>query len=342
MPTARRRPSANEQMLGLLTGYWVSQLIFVAARLGIADALGRGAMAPAAIAKKVGAHPPYVRRLLRALASVDIFAETPDGKFRMTPLAETLKRNEPGSLRPFALMVVDNYNWAAWGALEHGIRTGELPFDHVHKMPAFAYLQQHPEKEREFSASMASISGPENAAVAQAYPFSKFSTMVDVGGAHGHLVSEILTQHRNLRGVLYDQPAVVSAATHSGFITNPVIRGRCATVGGDFFREVPAGADLYVLKYIIHDWDDEKAIRILRNCREGMKRDGRVLVVEHVIPPGNGADWGKLLDINMMVVPGGQERTKLEFQKVMAKAGLTLKRVLPTTSPLSIVEATRT
>jgi len=188
-------------------------------------------------------------------------------------------------------------------------------------------------------ASMASISSTENAAVARAYPFGRFRRLVDVGGAHGHLLATILARHKKLRGVLYDQPQVVAGAAASGFVTAPAVRDRCEVVGGSFFESVPEGADAYVMKYIIHDWDDEKAMRILRHCRDAMASGGRVLIVDHVIPPGNGADWGKLLDINMLVIPGGMERTREEFRDLLDRAGLKLARIVPTRCPLSVVEA---
>ena len=338
MAKTTRRPPANETMLGLISGYWVSQLVNVAAKLNIADELAKGPKTVAAIAQRVGVNAEYLYRVLRALASVGVFAETADGKFRLTPTAQTLRSDRPGSLRDFALMMVDDYNWQSWGALERSVATGTTAFDHVHGMPIFAYLSQHPDKERVFAASMASISGTENAAVAAAYPYGKLTRLVDVGGAHGHLLATILRRHRKLNGVLYDQPQVVASAPQSGFITDTLLR-RCEIVGGSFFDSVPAGADAYIMKYIIHDWNDELCGRILTNCRAAMAPDGRVLVVDHVIPKDNAANWGKLLDVNMMVLPGGKERTRAQFETLFENAGLRLKRIFPTKSPLSILEA---
>jgi hypothetical protein len=256
----------------------------------------------------------------------------------LTPGGATLRSGVPGSLHSFAVMMVDGYLWNAWRELLHGVRTGELPFEHVHGMLPFEYLRQHPEEDRMFSESMASISGPENDAVARAYDFSRFGTLVDVGGAHGHLLATILGRHRRLTGILYDQPQVVAGAAQSGFILAPRVRGRCAVEGGDFFKEVPRDADAYIMKYIIHDWNDEQATTILSNCRDAMVPGGRVLVVEHVIAPGNAPDWGKMLDINMLVVTGGRERTKEEFRDLFTRAGLKLKKVHPTKSALCILE----
>jgi hypothetical protein len=291
------------------------------------------------LAKRVGAHAPSLHRVLRALASVGIFAESADGRFRLTPLAATLRSSVPGSLHNFARMMVDDYNWSGWGKLLHGVRTGELPFDLVHGVPIFEYLRTHPEQDRVFSASMASISGPENDAVARAYDFGRLETLVDVGGAHGHLLATIVRRHRRLRGVLYDQPQVVANAPQSGFITGRDVAARISVAGGSFFDAVPTGADAYMMKYIIHDWNDDQCEIILRNCRAAMAPESRVLVVEHVITAGNKPDWAKLLDINMLVATGGQERTREQFKTLFARAGLRLKRVHATAAALSILEA---
>ena len=185
---------------------------------------------------------------------------------------------------------------------------------------------------------MASISVAENDAVARAYRFGRFGRLVDVGGAHGHLLATILRRHRKLRGVLYDQPQVVAGAAASGFLAG--LDDRVAVAGGDFFASVPAGADAYMMKYILHDWDDERCAALLTLCRHAMAPGGRVLVVENVIEPGNRPSWGKLLDINMMALLTGKERTKAEFRDLFARAGLQLRRVFPTASPISILEAT--
>jgi len=337
MPKARRRPKPQQAMLDLITGYWLSQMIFVAAKLGIADVLAKGPKTAAAVAQEVGAHAPFVYRVLRALAGVGVFAETASGRFRLTPTAATLRTGVPGSLSDFALMMLDDYNWKAWGELLHGVETGEVAFQHVYGQPFFDFLVANPEKERTFAASMASISGAENEAIARAYHFGRFAQLVDVGGAHGHLVATILRRHRKVRGVLYDQPQVVDGAAARGFFKG--LGNRIETAGGDFFASVPAEADGYIMKYILHDWDDDRCVRILSLCREAMAPGGRVLVVENVIEPGNRPSWGKLLDVNMLALLSGKERTKAEFRNLLARAGLRLRRIVPTASPISIVEA---
>jgi len=350
----RRRPSSKPKrrakrkarppppaVLSLIYGYWIAQLVFVAAQLDLADVLAKGPLTPEALAKRVGADPEALYRVLRALASVGVFREDAKGRFRMTPLAQTLRSDHPQSLRDFARMMVDDYNWNAWGALLHGVRDGGSAFERVHGMPFFDYLQRNPEKERVFAASMASISGTENPAIARAYPFDQLTRLVDVGGAHGHLLATILRRHRTLCGVLYDQPQVVAGAAQRGFIGAPGVRERIEVVGGDFFASVPAGADGYLMKYILHDWDDERCLQILRHCRGAMAPGGRVLVADHVIPRGNAPDRGKLMDLNMFTLLRGKERTRVEFRDLFAAAGLRLRRVVPTASTLSVLEAVR-
>ena len=340
MPGSRTQ-LPQEKMLELLTGYWTSQMLFAVATLGVPDALGSTALAPEAIAAKVGADPAYLQRVLRALASVGVFSEDARGRFKLTRLGQTLRSGRPGSVRDFALMIVSDYNYASWGLLTDALRQGKTAFDLKFGQPIFAYLREHPEDDRQFSASMASISGTENDAVARAYPFGKHTKLVDVGGAHGHLLAAILRRHKKLHGLLYDQPQVVASAASSGFVSAPGVRERCEIAGGSFFDGVPAGADAYLMKYIIHDWDDAKCARILGHCRDAMAPGGRVLVADRVIRPGNGADWSKLLDINMLVGPGGLERTRAEFAALFANAGLKLLKVHATRSPLSILEAAR-
>lgn len=325
-------------MIERIAAYWQSQLIYLAAKLGIADALANGPLTVDEIAIRVDAHAPSLKRALRALASLGIFKSDAHGRYHLTRLAQTLRTDHPESLRDFALMLVDDYNWSAWGALEHAVRTGGNAFEHVHGAPAFEWMRLHPEKEKAFSASMASLSVLENAAVSRAYPFGKLRTVVDVGGAHGHLLVSILRSYVRVRGVLFDQPAVIDAALKAGHVSAPDLSSRCEAVAGDFFESVPAGADAYVLKYILHDWDDERAIRILENCRRAMPPEGRVLVVDHAVTPGNRFDWGKLVDINMLVMMGSRERTRQEFAELFARAGLHLRRVIRTGCPLNILE----
>ena len=325
-------------MLDLIVGYWVSELVHVVAKLGLADVLKGGPKSPTDLARAVGADPATLHRVLRALASVGVFVERKDGRFALTPLGATLRSDRPDSLRAFAIMMVDDYWFQAWSDLLQSVKTGQTAFDRVHGMKVFDYFGKHPDKARAFGEAMTSISGTENPVVAAGYDFSKVRTLVDVGGSQGHLLAAILKANRKLKGVLFDRPQVIDQARSAPYVNDKQIAGRIELAAGDFFQSVPAGADAYIMKYIIHDWDDDLCLKILGNCRRAMAPNGRVLVVDAVIPPGNDPHWGKLLDINMLVGPGGRERTRSEFEQLFARAGLKVRKIIPTASPLSIVE----
>jgi len=232
------------------------------------------------------------------------------------------------------------WSWDAWQELFSGIETGELPFLKAHGVPVFEYLEKHPEDLKVFGESMTSLSTAENPKIAAAYKFSRIRTLVDVGGGHGSLLATILKANPKLKGVLFDQPSVIARAEKDQHVTAKGIAERCTLVSGSFFEGVPEGGDAYIMKYILHDWNGEECVKILANCRAAMNTKGRVLVVDNVIPPGNDPHWGKLLDIQMLII-GGRERTKKEFAGLLAKAGLKMTRVVPTKCPLSIVEGVR-
>jgi hypothetical protein len=333
---APERPAVT--MLDLIVSYWVSCGVHVAAKLGLADQLSSGPRTVEELARAAGSHAPSLYRLLRMLASSGVFRERADGRFENTPLSETLRSDVVDSMRGFAVMMVDGYNLVAWSDLLVSVRTGTPAFRRVHGQEIFGYLAAHPEKAREFGESMTSLSRTENPAIVGAYDFSGTRTLVDVGGGHGSLVTEILRKTPGLRGVVYDRPEVIEAAKREVHLREPGVAERCELVAGDFFESVPEG-DAHLLKYIVHDWDDERCVRILSNCCRASRGKGRVLVVDTVVPPGNDPHWSKLLDVNMLVVTGGRERSRDEFAQLLARAGLRLQRIVPTACPLSIVEA---
>src|SRR5262245_8568941 len=328
-----------EQMLQLATGYWVSQLLLVIGELGVPDLLARGPQTSEQLAQKTGTNAPYLRRVLRALAGLGVLRVDKQGRFTLTRLGTTLRSDVPDSQRDFVRMIVDEYNWRSWGHRLEAVRSGRTPFEEVHGKPFFPYLQERPEKERTFAASMAAISRTENAAVARAYDFGKLRRLVDVGGSQGHLLGAILARHPRLQGILFDQPPVVAGAQAAGHLSAAKVAPRCTIAEGSFFDGVPEGADGYLLKYIIHDWDDDRSLSILRNIRRAMASDGRVLLVEHVVVDDNKPELGKLLDVNMLALTGGLERTREELRALLARADLKLRQVLPTASPLRIVDA---
>jgi hypothetical protein len=323
------------QVLTLAAGAWNTQIIYAAAKLGIADLLENGPKSADAIAKETESNPDAIYRLLRALASVGIFKETQDRVFELTPLAETLQKNHPMSVRPLALLIGDSIWREPWGNILHSIKTGEEAFENVFKKSFFDYLNEHENEWETFNNWMTRVSNMNCPVIAASYPFSRFQKVVDIGGGHGSLLAHILRKHPTVNGVLFDLPDVVKNATE---IDN-AISSRCEIVGGDFFKAVPEGGDLYIMQQIIHDWDDKLANKILTNCRNVMAEDGRVLVVDAVIKPGNSQDMNKMIDLQMLLLTkGGKERTEQEFKKLFRNAGLELTRIIPTTSMFSIIE----
>jgi len=335
-----KKPPLTSVMVNLTIGHWIARMIYVVAKLKIADLLREGPRTASHLATATGVHAPALYRVLRALASVGVFAETAGGRFKLTPLAATLQTGVPASLRGWAIMINENYTWDAWEELFYGVKTGEIPFLKAHGISVFEYLEQHPEDLEVFGESMTSLSGTENPAIAAAYKFSGVRTLVDIGGGHGSLLATILKVNPKLNGILFDQPSVIAGAQKDQHVTAKGIAERCTLQSGSFFEGVPAGGDAYIMKYILHDWNDEQCVKILENCRDAMNEKGRVLVVDNVIPPGNDPNWGKLVDIQMLII-GGRERSKKEFAAMFAQAGFKMTRVVPTKCPLSIVEGIR-
>ncbi len=323
------------QLNQLIAGYWNSQCVYVAAKLGIADLLGGGPLSVDELADKTNTHRPSLFRLLRALASLGVFAEEAGQRFALTPAAELLRRDVPGSQWALAVMMGEEH-YRAWGELMYSVRTGKVAFDKVYGQPVFEYLSQHPEQAAIFDKAMVGVHGRETAAMVDAYDFSSFKAIADIGGGNGSTLRGILQRHPRIHGTLFDLPGVIERAEAS--IAAAGLADRVHLVAGSFFESVPTGVDAYVLRHIIHDWDEEKALRILGNVREAIGEEGRLLVVESVIPPGNEPFFGKLLDITMLVSPGGQERTAEEYRDLYGRAGFRLTRIVPTTAEVSVIE----
>jgi hypothetical protein len=327
-------------LINLTAGKWVSQAIAVAAELGIADLLKDGPRSAADIARAANASEDGVYRLLRALGSVGLFAETGERRFRLTPLGKRLRTDSPEAIGGYARFIGHESTWRPWGELRHSVHTGEPAFDQVFGMPIFEYYAKMPEAATVFDAAMTSISTFESQAVVAAYDFSRVGTLVDVAGGHGLLITAILETNRRMGGILFDLPHVTAGAP--ALLQSRGVADRCQIVSGDFFESVPEGGDAYIMKHIIHDWDDERATQILRNCHRAMGPGGKVLIVDAVIPAGNGAHFGKLLDLEMLVLtPRGRERTKVEFQNLLKRSGFRLRRVVSTETHLSVVEGER-
>ena len=313
-------------MLGTLA----SQALYVAAKLGIADHLVDGPKPVDELAKTTGTDAPSLYRVLRALASLGIFTEQGDRVFALTPTAEPLRSDVPNSLRDVAIFWGEDWHWETWGKTIYSVRTGNSAWAQAHGDDVFAYFEKNPEAGEIFNRAMSSFSGLATKAVVDAYDFSGIETLIDIAGGHGRLLAGVLEAYPSMHGVLFDLPHVLEGAPRVS---------RCEYVSGDFFVSVPSGGDAYIMKHIIHDWDDERALKILGNIRQAMKPDGRVLLVEAVIADGNNQDFGKLLDLEMLVSPGGKERTAAEYEELFTRAGLRLTRILPTKSPYSVIEA---
>ena len=335
----RKAPEASPQaaMLQMISGFWISRAICVAAQLGIPDQLKQGPRSVVDLAAASNTHAHSLHRVMRALVSVGVFAETDEGDFGLTPLSETLQTGVPGSIRSFAISELSGEHYEAWGDLMHSVKIGEIAFDHVFGMDVWEFFQKNPENARIFNDSMSSMTAATNESILSRYDFSGIRRLVDVGGGHGGLITSILQAHPEMTGVLYDAPSVIEGARSR--IEDGGLADRCEAFAGDFFQTVPAGGDGYILKWIIHDWNDERATAILRNCRNAITTNGKLMVVEIVIPPGREPHFGKFIDLNMLVMTGGLERTEDEFRRLLEDSGFRLVRVVHTDSPISILEA---
>lgn len=325
----------------ILFGHILNSAVGLAARLGIADLLADGPRAADEIAGACGAHAPSLRRLLRCLASFDVFAELPDGRFALTPVSQLLRDDVPGTLRPLAAMFGGGVLQRAWTEAIHSIRTGQTAVEHVYGMGAFDVLAKDPEEAEIFNRAMTANTALMTQQLIEAYDFSRFGTIVDVGGGHGLLLAEVLRASPASRGILFDQTEVVTGAPP--ILEAAGVAGRCEVVGGSFFDEVPPGGDLYMMKAIIHDWDDERSEKILGNCRARMGPTSRLAVLDRVMPERIAADEAAqratLMDLNMLVMAGGCERTEREFADLLKAAGLSLVSVTPTPSGVCVIEA---
>ena len=317
----------------------MTQLIHVAAKLGVADLLHAGVTSTEELAAALSVDRQALSRVLRALASFGIFAETEPGCFALTPLGELLRDDVPGSLRGSAILYGERWWWQPCGELLYSVRTGEPAFDQVHGKALFAYLDRATDAAGIFNEHQTSMTQQDAAAVVAAYDFSVYPNVIDVGGGHGALAVAILKACPRTNVVIFDQPAVVGGARQR--LRAEGMTSRCTCTGGDFFESVPDGGDAYVLKDIVHDWDNGRAIAILRNCRRAISQTSaaRLLVVEKVIPPGNEPFAGKLTDITMLLIAGGRERTADEYKALLVEAGFALTRIVPTRSPASVIEA---
>lgn len=327
----------HAQVIQMGTAHWLSKLIYTAAKLDLADKLADGPKSAAELAGPMGLHQPSLHRFMRSLAGFGILTSAGEGRFGLTPLGEALKTGAPGSARSTILTFGGPTIVKAFDQIDHSLKTGETGFEAEFGMPMFDYLAEHPDEASMFSESMVGFHGGETPAVAAAYDFSQFETIIDIGGATGNMLAAVLNRHSGPRGILYDMPHVVRDAP--ALLEAAGVSDRVTLESGSFFERVPAGGDAYILSHIVHDWNEDQCLTILGNVRKAMKPDGKVLIVEFVLPEDDTPHLGKLADMVMLVIPGGQERTPTEYDELLGKAGFKMNRVVPTDSPVSVVEA---
>jgi O-methyltransferase domain len=337
-----RESNSWKPLFEKLFGSWISRAIYVAAKLRIADRLADGPRTAGELAADAGVAPGPLYRVLRALAGVDVFAQEADGRFRLNPSAELLREDGPDSLWALAVMLGEEQD-RCWGDVLETVRTGQPAFDRLYGQPLFDYLGEHPEQATIFDVAMTAFSSRETQAIIEAYDLSGVGTLADIGGGVGSKLALILGRYPKMQGLLFDLPHVVERARP--LLEAAGVSRRCDVRTGNFFETIPSGADTYVLGHIIHDWDDTKAGIILDNLRRAISPRGRLLVVEYVLPEvgktstSSGASFGKLLDLHMMAVLGGIERTETEYRRLFSDHGFRLARVVPTAGDISVIEA---
>jgi hypothetical protein len=328
--------AANQDLLQLIDGYRISQAIYVVATLHVPDHLSNGPLTSERLASLTGSHPQTLYRVLRALAAVGILREGPNKQFELTSLGEGLRTGAPGSRAAWARQTARPAIWQAWGHLLEAVRTGDSAFASVHGTDIWGYRAVNPEENAIFDLAMREGSERAATAVLDAYDFAGFRNIVDIGGGDGALLARILARCRNVSGTLLDQAHVVAAA--GDVLRAAGVAERCEVVAGNFFEHVPRGGDVYLLKFILHDWQDKPSRSILRNCREAMKQGARLLVIERLVGPPNEGSDSKFSDLHMFVNVTGCERSQEEFAALFASAGFALRNTIPL-GDLSILEA---
>lgn len=336
---ARTENPAFERVMQLANGFALSSALYVATSLGIPDLLAGGSRLTSELAGATGANEDALYRVLRALASVGVFAESAERTFALTPVSHGLRENQPGSAREMVLWLCNRFHYHVWAELSYSVKTGKPAVEKVCGKPAFEAIAAEPEVAHAFNAAMTCLSRQLAPAVLQAYDFSGIHTLMDVAGGHGFILCEILSQYPKLKGILFDMASVVEDPKCAQCLLN--VNHRCQTLAGNFFEHIPPGADAYYMQHIIHDWDDEPALKILGNCRQALQgqKNGKLLVVDSVIPQNPGPHFGKLLDLEMLLMPGGRERSEKQFRALFARAGFEITRIVPTRAAESVIEA---
>ena len=336
---AATEPTPFEYLVQLSAGYMPASALYFTTKLGIPDLLAHGPQPVSELAGRTGTNEDALYRVLRMLASLGVYNEVGLRHFKLTPVSDQLRSDHPQSVRPLALWMGNPFHLRAYAEVMHSLRTGQTCVERVTGgLPVFEYFEKDKEVATEFNDAMTNLSMVCIPPVLDAYDFSGIRTLVDVAGGHGTVAGLILQRYPEMRAIVYDLPHVISGAPAR--LAQLGVAERCSTATGDMFKAVPSG-DAYIMKHIIHDWDDDRCVTILRNCMAAMtdRKQGRVILIEAVIEPGNARDFGKMIDYEMLVMPGGRERTAGEFEELFKRAGLRLERIVQTAGPLSVVEA---
>lgn len=331
------KPTAEEVLIPLFTGMWAMQAVAAASRLGIADQLASGPKTPEEVAASSGTHPRATKRLMRALASVGVFAPAAGGRYGLTEAGERLRADNPGTFRDAFIAETDNLHWQSWAKLHDAVRTGAPQPQPVFGVPAFDYYGKHLDEGAQFGKAMENLSRFAAFAVLEAYDFSDAKTILDIGGGNGSMVLSILQRSPHARGLVYDLPYMETPANEQIRAAGAADRVRFQS--GSFFESIPSGADVHLMKFILHDWDDAESIRILKHSREAIASGGRLVVIENVVPADPSPHMVHLLDLNMLVMTGGLERTEAEYAELFEASGYRLSRAVPTASPFHVIEA---
>lgn len=333
-------PPPEAQIMELAMGHFVAQAIYVGTKLGIADLVATGPKTVPDLAAETSTDERSLYRLLRSLSSVGVFTETGEHTFGNTPMSETLRADSPTSLRAMALFMGDEAHGRVVADMIYSVKTGKPAWDHVHGVPCFPYMFETNKPLGDiFNQAMTSFSHASIAAVLSTYDFTGVGTLADIAGGYGHLLGAVMQKYPSMNGVLFDMGVVLAGAP--AMLDSYGVTDRVKLVEGDFFSEIPVRADAYIMKHIIHDWYDDNCEKILGNIRRSMPDDGRVLIIDAVIPPGNDPHPSKILDLEMLIAPGGVERTAAEFETLLQNSGFRLVRIIPTPSQVSIVEAVK-
>ncbi|MER8045850.1 methyltransferase [Streptomyces sp. NPDC094032] len=334
---AEQRQPDFGRMFEMVTSFWVARAVHAGTVLGLPDHVAERPRTSAELAALTGADPRSLHRLLRALAGVGVLSVDEQGRYTTTALGDTLRTDIPGSLASFVQLELGAAHHGTWGLLPDAVRTGEPVFEAASGHPIWEYFERTPAMADHLGKAMTGLTAMVADAVLEVFDFSSYGKIVDVGGGEGGFLSAILGAHPEASGTVFDLPHVV--ANGRTRIADAGLADRCELIGGSFFEKVPEGGDLYTMKWVLHDWNDESSIEILKSVRRVMPEDGRLLVVDTVVPEGGDFSPSKIIDLNMMVLSGGQERTAEEFRALLDAAGFTLTRILPTASPSSVIEA---